>query len=149
MSDTVVLALAQVDLIVGDVAGNAAKILEYAVRAREELRADLVVFPELSVCGYPPEDLLFHSGLRRDVEAAIERIRSSVSDIAVLIGFPEYADGVIYNACAVYRDGRRLARLPQATAAELRRVRRKALFCGRPGPRCVQAERYPLRTHHL
>ncbi len=109
MSDTVVLALAQVDLVVGDVAGNTAKIIEYAVRAREELRADLVVFPELSVCGYPPEDLLFHSGLRRDVEAAVDRIQSSVSDIAVLIGFPEYADGVIYNACALYHDGRRLA----------------------------------------
>jgi NAD+ synthase (glutamine-hydrolysing) len=109
MSDTAVLALAQVDLVVGDVAGNTEKILAYATRAREELRADLVIFPELSVCGYPPEDLLFHSGLRRDVESAVNRIRTSVSNIAVLIGFPEYADGNIYNACAVYHEGRQLA----------------------------------------
>jgi NAD+ synthase (glutamine-hydrolysing) len=109
MSDTAVLALAQVDLVVGDVAGNTEKILTYATRAREELRADLVIFPELSVCGYPPEDLLFHSGLRRDVESAVNRIRTSVSNIAVLIGFPEYADGNIYNACAVYHEGRQLA----------------------------------------
>ena len=64
MNNTVTVALAQLDLIVGDVQGNADRIIEYAGRARKELRADLVVFPELSVCGYPPEDLLFHSGLR-------------------------------------------------------------------------------------
>jgi NAD+ synthase (glutamine-hydrolysing) len=52
---------------------------------------------------------LFHSGLRRDVESAVNRIRTSVSNIAVLIGFPEYADGNIYNACAVYHEGRQLA----------------------------------------
>ena len=110
MSDQVTLALAQVDLAVGDVAGNTDKILAYAARARDELRADLVVFPELSICGYPPEDLLFHSGLRSDVEGAIGRIRSSLSGIAVLIGFPEYEEGRIYNSCAVYSDGAELAR---------------------------------------
>ncbi|HEX5786936.1 MAG TPA: nitrilase-related carbon-nitrogen hydrolase, partial [Woeseiaceae bacterium] len=109
MSDKAILALAQLDLVVGDVSGNTRRILEQAVRARDELRADLAIFPELSVCGYPPEDLLFHSGLRRDVENAVEEIRTSVSDIAVLIGFPEYADGCIYNACAVFRDGKCLA----------------------------------------
>jgi NAD+ synthase (glutamine-hydrolysing) len=109
MSDTVTLALAQLDLAVGDVPGNTRKICDYAARARDELRADLVVFPELSVCGYPPEDLLFHSGLRRDVENAVQEIRTAISGIAVLIGFPEYADGNIYNASSVFLDGRRLA----------------------------------------
>jgi NAD+ synthase (glutamine-hydrolysing) len=109
MSDKVTLALAQLDLAVGDVPGNTRKICDYAARARDELRADLVVFPELSVCGYPPEDLLFHSGLRRDVENAVQEIRTAISGIAVLIGFPEYADGQIYNASSVFLDGRRLA----------------------------------------
>jgi NAD+ synthase (glutamine-hydrolysing) len=109
MNNTVTVALAQLDLVVGDVRGNADRIIEYADRARNEMRADLVVFPELSVCGYPPEDLLFHSGLRRRVDEALVRIRDSVRDIAVLIGFPEYHEDDIFNSCAVFRDGQQLA----------------------------------------
>jgi len=105
MNNKVKVALAQVDLAVGDVAGNTARIIDYAARARDELQADLVVFPELSVCGYPPEDLLFHAGLRYRTEQAIDEIRESVRGIAVLIGFPEYVDETIYNSCAVFRDG--------------------------------------------
>tara|TARA_R110002049_G_scaffold73329_21_gene189668 strand:+ start:2639 stop:4270 length:1632 start_codon:yes stop_codon:yes gene_type:complete len=109
MSDQVTLALAQIDLAVGDVAGNTEKILDYAARARDELRADIVIFPELSICGYPPEDLLFHSGLRHDVENALDKIRSTVSGITIILGFPEYAEENIYNSCAVFREGKRLA----------------------------------------
>ena len=109
MTDAVKVVLAQVDLVVGDVAGNTARIIEHAKQARDRERADFVVFPELSICGYPPEDLLFHAGLRHDVEAAVSRIRSEVFGIAVLIGFPEYRDEHIYNACAVLQDGHVLA----------------------------------------
>ena len=109
MDHNVKVALAQVDLAVGDVAGNTKKIIAYANRARDELDADLVVFPELSVCGYPPEDLLLHAGLRQGVEAGIAEIRSSVSGIALLVGFPEYDQDNIYNACAVFSDGKLLA----------------------------------------
>jgi NAD+ synthase (glutamine-hydrolysing) len=109
MTDKITVALAQLDLLVGDVAGNTQKILDYAARARDDLQAHLIVFPELSVCGYPPEDLLFHSGLRRRVESAIETIRDSVRDIAVLVGFPEYQDDDIFNACVVFKDGKVLA----------------------------------------
>jgi NAD+ synthase (glutamine-hydrolysing) len=105
MTSAVTIALAQIDLAVGDVAGNTAKILGYASRARNKLGADLVVFPELSVCGYPPEDLLFHSGLRKRTEQAVAEIRSSVRDIAILIGFPEFVDEDIYNSCAVFNNG--------------------------------------------
>ncbi len=105
MTNTVTVALAQIDLSVGDVVGNTSKILEYATRARDDLQADLVVFPELSVCGYPPEDLLFHAGLRRQTEHAVDEIRKATRDAAILIGFPEYIDDRIYNSCAVFRDG--------------------------------------------
>lgn len=105
MNNKVKVALAQIDLAVGDVAGNTARIIDYAARARDELQADLVVFPELSVCGYPPEDLLFHAGLRYRTEQAVNEIRKSVRGLAVLIGFPEYEDDKIYNSCAVFRDG--------------------------------------------
>ena len=108
MKSSVTLAIAQLDLTVGDVAGNTAKILEYSNRARDEMQADLVIFPELSICGYPPEDLLFHSGLRRRVEKALLEIRDSTKGIAVLIGFPEYVDDDIHNSCVVFSDGKLL-----------------------------------------
>jgi len=105
MNNTVTVALAQLDLVVGDVGGNTARILEFAARARDELQADLVVFSELSVCGYPPEDLLFHSGLRVSVEESLAEIRESVRGIAVLVGFPEYDGDRTYNSGAVFSDG--------------------------------------------
>ena len=109
MVDAVKVALAQIDLIVGDVSGNTAKIIDTAHRARDGDGADIVVFPELGVCGYPPEDLLFHSGLRHAVEASVAEIREKVTGIAVLIGYPEYDGDDIYNACAVLLDGKVLA----------------------------------------
>jgi NAD+ synthase (glutamine-hydrolysing) len=109
LTDKIIVALAQLDLVVGDVAGNTARILEYSNRARDEMQADLVVFPELSVSGYPPEDLLFHTGLRRRVGKAVTTIRESVRDIAVLFGYPEYEGDDIYNACTVFLNGRVLA----------------------------------------
>ena len=110
MSDNLTVALAQLDLIVGDIAGNTERILEFAERARDELQADLVVFPELALSGYPPEDLLFHSGLRRRVIESVARIRDEVRGIAVLVGFPEYGNDSIYNACAVFDEGVELVR---------------------------------------
>ncbi len=109
MSDRITVALAQVDLVVGDVAGNTQKILDYCARAHDEMAADLVVFPELSISGYPPEDLLFHSGLRKRVDEALGIIRSRVRDIGVLLGYPEYHDGEIYNSAVVFKDGTPLA----------------------------------------
>ena len=103
---SVTVAIAQLDMVVGAVADNTRKILAFATEARDSLGADLVVFPELSICGYPPEDLLLHSGLRKGVTAALEEIRDSARGIAVLVGFPEYRDDQIYNAAAVFRDGK-------------------------------------------
>ncbi len=109
MSNSVKVALAQLDLAVGDVTGNTTRIIETATRARTDLEADLVVFPELSICGYPPEDLLLHKGLRERVADALERIRREVVGIAVLVGYPEYAEEGTYNAATVFRDGEVLA----------------------------------------
>ena len=109
MDHNVKVALAQINLTVGDIAGNTEKIITYSAQARDDLDADLVIFPELSICGYPPEDLLFQASLRCLVESALVKISESISGIAVLIGFPEYSQGKIYNACEVIRDGKMLA----------------------------------------
>jgi NAD+ synthase (glutamine-hydrolysing) len=104
------LALAQLNTRVGAIDANAAKVLELAARARDEHRADLVIFPELTVCGYPPEDLLLHRGLRSRVEAAVEKLRGEIEGIAALFGYPEYEGGAIYNSAALVQGGAVLAR---------------------------------------
>ncbi|HVN43658.1 MAG TPA: NAD+ synthase [Steroidobacteraceae bacterium] len=105
MGETLKIALAQLDLLVGDVRGNAAKVIESASRARRNLAADLVLFPELTLSGYPPEDLLFHRGFRRQIEAGLAQLRAQLSDVRVLVGFPEYAGEVIYNSAALISGG--------------------------------------------
>jgi NAD+ synthase (glutamine-hydrolysing) len=105
MSHSVRIALAQLNLFVGDVAGNTQRVIDVSAEARDRLKADLVLFPELSLCGYPPEDLLFHTGMRRQVESALQRVRAETSGIHVMVGYPEYANGGIYNAAALIRDG--------------------------------------------
>jgi len=102
----VVLALAQINCTVGDLAGNASRILEAVDRARAG-GADLVLTPELSLCGYPPEDLLLRDGFLRDCRSALDRLAARVSGITVVVGFPELvSDGLRYNAAAVIQDGR-------------------------------------------
>lgn len=103
------VALAQLNTHVGAIDANVDKVLETARRARDDLGCGLAVFPELTLCGYPPEDLLFHRGMRLRVEAALEQVRKGVSGIAVYVGFPEYDGERIYNAGAFIADGRILA----------------------------------------
>ncbi|MDB6044321.1 MAG: synthetase [Gammaproteobacteria bacterium] len=105
MTDSFKIALAQLDLLVGDVQGNATRVVTTARRARAELGADLILFPELTLSGYPPEDLLFHRGFRRQIEAGLERVRQEVQDASVVVGFPEYTRAGIYNSAALISGG--------------------------------------------
>lgn len=105
MSESLTIALAQLNLLVGDVQGNAARVIDSARRARTDLGADLVLYPELTLSGYPPEDLLFHRGFRRQIEAGLTRVRESLTDTAVLVGFPEYTQAGIYNSAALISGG--------------------------------------------
>lgn len=105
MSDKFRVVMAQLNLLVGDVAGNLRQVMEAAIRSRDEYHAQLVVFPELTLTGYPPEDLLFHSTLRRDVEQSVERLTHEIRGLDVMVGYPLYADGHIYNAASVIGGG--------------------------------------------
>ncbi|HWW32861.1 MAG TPA: NAD+ synthase [Steroidobacteraceae bacterium] len=105
MSDTLGIALAQIDLLVGDVQGNAARVIATARSARADFGADLVLFPELALSGYPPEDLLFHRGFRRQIEAGLARVRADAGEAAVMLGFPEYTSAAIYNSAALITGG--------------------------------------------
>src|ERR1700734_3220702 len=105
MSDSFKIVLAQLNLLVGDVHGNATRVITTTRRARAELGADLILFPELTLSGYPPEDLLFHRGFRRQIEMGLERVRQEVQDASVVIGFPEYTRAGIYNSAALIAGG--------------------------------------------
>ena len=104
MSDPLRLALCQLNATVGDIAGNEARIRD-GVRRATAAQAQLVLFPELALTGYPPEDLLLKEHFLADTRAALERIAAEVTDTIALVGFPERADDV-YNACAVLAAGR-------------------------------------------
>ncbi len=105
MSESLRIALAQRNFLVGDVQGNAARLIEAARHARDELGAQLVLFPELTLSGYPPEDLLFHRGFRRQIEAGLARVCAEVPDVDLLFGFPEYTKAGIYNSAAYVSAG--------------------------------------------
>jgi len=100
------IALAQINMTVGDVEANAQKILEYTHRARDEYKADLVVFPELTLVGYPPEDLLMRPGFRQWAETALYKIAKSVQAIDVILGLPTDDASGVRNTAVVLRDGK-------------------------------------------
>jgi len=102
------IAIAQFNATLGDLAGNAARIVEYAERARAA-GADLLLTPELSLCGYPPEDLLLRPDFYRACERELESLAARVTGIAVLVGHPEAVSGRRYNAASVLENGRRVA----------------------------------------
>ena len=102
---TLRVALAQINVTVGDVDGNSRKIRD-GINAAKEAGAAVVVFPELAVCGYPPEDLLLKPKFLTDCREATEAIARSVTDITVVVGFPEEDVGEAYNAAAIIADGR-------------------------------------------
>ncbi len=98
------LAIAQINCTVGDLAGNAAKIVAYARRAREQ-GAALMLTPELALCGYPPEDLLLRDGFYRACDEALRGLAQQIEGITVVVGHPHEARGKRYNAASVLRDG--------------------------------------------
>ena len=104
------IGLAQLNTHVGAIDANTRKVLTAAMRARDELRCDLIVFPELTLSGYPPEDLLLHRGMRLRVDAALEQVRTGINGIGVYVGVPEYDGDRIYNTGVLLRDGVELAR---------------------------------------
>ena len=122
------IALAELDLLVGDVAGNASRVLDAMARARQEFGADLVVCPELSLSGYPPEDLLFHRGFRHQVDAALERLREAAKGIGVIVGYPEYSGTQIFNSAALIDDGAILANHRKACLPNYRVFDEKRYF---------------------
>ncbi len=100
------VALAQLNLVVGDLAGNQRRITDAAVHARDALNCRFVVFPELAICGYPPEDLLQRSEFISDCGTVLDNLVEAVPGIALVVGHPHRAKEQLFNAASLIDDGR-------------------------------------------
>ncbi len=109
MTQTLRLAIAQLNLPVGDVAGNAERVIRTAAEARDRLNAQVVVFPELTLTGYPPEDLLLRPQFIREAEIALAHVQDAVRGIDVILGHPQWLKKQLYNCASLLRDGQLVA----------------------------------------
>ena len=98
------IGMSQINTTVGDFTGNTRKILE-AIAAARSLGVDLITFPELAICGYPPEDLLFKPQFIEENLKSLEKVIKQTSGLAVIVGFVD-AKSDIYNAAAIIYDGK-------------------------------------------
>jgi len=101
---TLKVCLAQIDLLVGDISGNASKVLSSSQHA-VDAGADVIVFPELTLTGYPPEDLLLRPSLDTRIEEALNNIQQAQLPIHVVLGYPKRIDGKLFNMAGVYFNG--------------------------------------------
>ena len=130
--------MAQLNLVVGDVDGNTSRIVAAAVAARDQHAADVVLVPELAVSGYPPEDLLFHSGMRLQVGRSLERLKQEVRGITLIAGYPEYVGTTIFNSAIVIRDGAVIANHRKACLPNYRVFDEKRYFTPGTEPTVIE-----------
>ncbi len=97
------IAQAQINTTVGDFQANSAKIIDVIKNAHDQ-RVDIVTFPELSICGYPPEDLLLKPGFLQDNLSALDQVREYTEEITAVVGHADYLDGNVYNAASVFQN---------------------------------------------
>jgi NAD+ synthase (glutamine-hydrolysing) len=99
------IAIAQINCMLGDLAGNAAKIADYARRAKAQ-GAEILLTPEMSLCGYPPEDLLLRDGFYHACDKALQELARQAEGIILLVGHPHRVGRNHYNAASILRDGK-------------------------------------------
>ena len=101
------VALAQINPLVGDIPGNTRLVIDTLANARDTLKADIVIFPELVLCGYPPEDLLLRPSIQIRIEKALAEVTAACDGIVAVIGYPWREEGRLYNMAGVIQ-GRKL-----------------------------------------
>lgn len=106
---TLKIALAQTNFLVGNIAANVSNIIKAAETARDELGAEIIVFPELTITGYPAEDLLLRADFIAAANNAVYQLADAVDGIAMVVGFPELDGGKLYNSAVVLNGGVTLA----------------------------------------
>ncbi|WP_127960218.1 NAD+ synthase [Serratia microhaemolytica] len=109
MSRSISIALAQLNLLVGDIEGNSERMLQI-VKQQQQAGTDLVMFPELALSGYPPEDLLFRDDFHLRCQQQLDCLQQAASQIAILVGHPWRENGRLYNALSLFSAGKLQAR---------------------------------------
>lgn len=105
MSRSLSIALAQLNWLVGDIEGNTERMLQ-TLHEQQKVGADLVMFSELALSGYPPEDLLYRDDFYQRCEAQLNRLQAATQQTAVLVGHPWREQGELYNALSLFADGK-------------------------------------------
>ena len=106
MGYALTISIAQLNFLVGDISGNAQRVIDTAQGLQAEEKSDLVVFPELTLTGYPPEDLLLRPSLQKRIDRALQEICNAVQGVDVLLGCPYFIDGRLYNCAVLIQHGK-------------------------------------------
>lgn len=138
------IVLAQVSTRVGDCQANADRVLEWVQRARAELQARVIVFPELTLTGYPPEDLLLRADFLTSCKAAVDRIAREAGDITIIIGAPGHMDGHLQNQALVIEGGRVTARYAKRILPNYGVFDEKRYFTEGEAPLVIEVDGVPL-----
>lgn len=109
MSRSLSIALAQLNLLVGDIEGNTERMLQ-TVQEQQKAGADLVMFTELALSGYPPEDLLYRNDFYQRCDAQLHRLQQASTEVAILVGHPWREGDKLYNALSLFSEGQLLTR---------------------------------------
>lgn len=99
------IVMGQINLLMGDIKGNARRVIDAANKAAKDFNADAIIFPELTLTGYPPEDLLLRPGLYREVERGLTQIQKATTSIDIVLGYPRLVDNNRFNAASIIRGG--------------------------------------------
>lgn len=108
-STNLITVVAQINFCVGDVMGNAEKVLHAAQQAIDKFKADCVIFPEMTLSGYPPEDLVFRSDFLHQCQIALKKIQQAALPTVLIVGYPVQINQYIYNQAAVIQQGEIIA----------------------------------------
>lgn len=108
-SANLITVVAQINFCVGDVMGNAEKVLHAAQQAIDKFQADCVIFPEMTLSGYPPEDLVFRSDFLHQCQIALKKIQQAALPTVLIVGYPVQINQYIYNQAAVIQQGEIIA----------------------------------------
>jgi NAD+ synthase (glutamine-hydrolysing) len=139
-----IITMAQIDFLVGDIPGNAERILTAGRRAVAEQGADVVVFPELCLSGYPPEDLLLRPSLDLRVQEALELVAQAALPAALVIGAPVRQEGLLYNAAVVIEAGEIRAIYRKQHLPNYRVFDEKRYFASDENPVVVMIKNVPV-----
>ncbi len=103
------IVMGQINLLMGDISGNAQQVIDAATKARKDYQANVIIFPELTLTGYPPEDLLLRPGLYREVERGLAHVQHAAIAIDIVLGYPRLVSDRRYNAASLIRGGKIVA----------------------------------------